>query len=135
MENGVDLVHRESLFNLNDEKVYRLLVPLQNINRVVAFTNQNLVLFRREKLRVSSVAYRSATEFKWCIEKRNVFGEQIPNDLGANLYSFKDFLYLLSILYFKSFEPRILECSVIAFGDVLLLSLFFQVTWYLFDWF
>ena len=64
MENGVDLVHRESLFNLNDEKVYRLFIALQNVNRVIAFTNQNLVLLRREELCVSSVTYRGTTEFK-----------------------------------------------------------------------
>lgn len=64
MENGVNLVHRESLFNLNNEKVYRLFIALQNVNRVIAFTNQNLVLFRREELCESPVTYRGTTEFK-----------------------------------------------------------------------
>lgn len=67
VENSVDLMHWEALFDLNNEKVYRLLIALQNVDRVVTFTNQNFILFWREKLCKLSIADCWASKLEWCV--------------------------------------------------------------------
>jgi hypothetical protein len=44
MENAVNRLHGETFLHLNNKEVDALLITLKQVNRIVAFTYQNLVL-------------------------------------------------------------------------------------------
>ena len=67
MENCINRLHRESFFNFDNEKVDNLFITLKNINWVVTFTDQNLILFTWEKLSKFSIKNCCTSILKRCI--------------------------------------------------------------------
>ena len=75
MEDAIDRLHGKALLDLNDEKVDAFLVALQKIYRVVALTDQNLILFAREELRELIIGDGSAAIFERRVEQGQVLRE------------------------------------------------------------
>lgn len=55
IEYGLNWLHWESLWNLNYKEVYILLISLEQINRIIAFDDKNLIIFCREKFCVFGI--------------------------------------------------------------------------------
>lgn len=95
MEDGVNLMHRESLFDFYDKEVDGLLVTLQNIDGIVAFTNKDFIFLGGEEFGEFPITDCGAAELEGSIEEGNVLRIKITDDLGTDFYSLKDLLYLL----------------------------------------
>ena len=130
MKNGVNLLHRESLFDLNDKKVNWLFVALKNVDRVIAFAYQNFVFFTGEELRILAVTYGCASELEGCIQQWDVLRERETYDFRTYLDSFKDLVDFVIALNLKSFQSWVLECRLITFCNILFYRLFLQIPWY-----
>lgn len=85
MEYGVDLLHRKSFLDLYDEKVYRLLITLQNVYWVVALADKNLIIFIREKFSVFTIVDSYTTKLKGSIKEGNIVGKIATNNFGTYL--------------------------------------------------
>lgn len=72
MKDGIDFIHRKVLFNLNDEEIDHLLVRLKQINRIVAFTYENLAVFTRQKFHKFFMNDCRMSELKRTVDQRNV---------------------------------------------------------------
>lgn len=69
MEDGVDFIHREVLLNLNDEEVDHLFVRLKQVDRIVAFTNEDLAVFARQELHELLVDDGRVPEFEGAVHE------------------------------------------------------------------
>lgn len=69
MEDCVDLMHRERFVNFYDEKVDWLFIWWNNIDRIVALTDKDLILFWREKFSIFAIIDSYTAELKWCVKK------------------------------------------------------------------
>lgn len=127
MKNRVDLVHWESFLDFDDEKVDGLLITLKNVNGVIAFANENLILFGRKEFGKFAITDGGASKLERCVEKRDVSWELSSNDPGTNLNSFENLLYFLLILNFEGFQSRVLESGIIPFCDILFDGFSFQI--------
>jgi hypothetical protein len=125
MENGIDLMHWEPFFDFDDEKVDWFFIALENVNGIIAFTDENFILFWREKFCVFSVTDSLAAELKWRVQEWNKLRENVSDDFWAYFDCFEDLLYFLSTLNLKGLQTRILETSVKTFSNILFLGLFF----------
>lgn len=127
MKDCVHWMHWESLFHLNDEEIYRLLITLKNVNWVIAFTNENFVLFWREKFSESAIADCRTAELKWSIQQRYVLRINRRNDFGTNLDSLEYLLNFIRIFNLEGLQPWILKELLVSFKHVLFHSLFLQI--------
>ena len=125
MENCIDLMHWETFFDLDDEKVDWFLIALENVNGVIAFTNENLILFGREEFCVLSITDGLAAELKGCVQEWNELREKVSDDFWAYFDCLEDLLNFLSALNLKGLQTRILESRIKTFSNVLFLGLFF----------
>lgn len=69
MEDCVYLMHRERFVNFYDEKVDWLFIWWNNIDRVVALTDKDLILFWREKFSIFAIIDSCTAELKRCVKK------------------------------------------------------------------
>jgi hypothetical protein len=69
MEDGINLMHGEALFDFDDKEVNGLLITLEDVDRIVALTDEDLIFLRGEEFSEFSVTDGGAAELKGGIEE------------------------------------------------------------------
>lgn len=81
MKNVVDGLHREGLLHLDDEEVDHFLIRLQQVDGVVALTDQDLSLLVGQELRVLFVDDGGVLELEGGVHEREVVGVEVWQSL------------------------------------------------------
>lgn len=104
MEYLVDFGHGKVLFHLNNEEVDHFLVRLQQIDRVLTLTDQDLCLFVGEKFRVLLVDDAEMFELEGRVHQRYVMWVIMRQSLLRDLKVSKDLVCSLFVVYLECLE-------------------------------
>ena len=126
MEDSIDAIHFEVFSNFNDEETNHLLIWLQQVYRVVAFTNKYLSPLSRQELYEFLVHYSSVLELKRRVHERDKAWKGAGHSVMGYLKVSQYFLCPFSWVQLKSLHPWIAKTSLKALIDPHFFVLFSQ---------
>ena len=112
MEDSIDAIHFEVFSNFNDEETNHLLIWLQQVYRVVAFTNKYLSLLSRQELYEFLVQYSSVLEFEGRVHERDIAWKCAGHSVMGYLKISQYFLCPFSWVQLESLHPWIAKTSL-----------------------